>query len=416
MWQKSLMALALAGSLTLVGCGGGGGSSGSSGDGGAPTPTARNDVAGPLDAVQEPVSNQVLAPLAVASAGTPLAGVVTCVDQIVVGDTLDIVDVLAAQADAGTAGFQGAATVVQAELTNLVSDLQGLLLSLAGGGACSGTTIPAPGGLGSNPLAGTPLEAFGATLLSTLASVQGGLPGTGGGAGVPDLSVLSGLVAQLAEGYNLALSMVPAEAINAPVVGPSLTLVGTALDDLETTVGAASSGDPTAVASALTVTVEHLVNGLLVDVLPIGLLEGQVGDGGGNPLSGPIMDAIDQLTGLLGTGFTTPGSGLGGDALTGVIETLLAPLTGAVPGVGGGDPTVILDDLLAQITSVLGGAGGTGGLPIPAVGGAQLNNALAQLTGLLSGAGALEGPLAPLFATLTGLLDGLLGGLLGGQG
>ena len=370
MWQKSLIALALAGSVTLVGCGGGssGGGSGSNNNNDGsnpPAPTARNDVSGSLDAVQGPVSIKVLRPLATATAGTPVSGVVACVDQIVIGDTFDILDLLAARADVSSS-FQGSAALVQTELTNLVADLQGLLFSLAGGAGC-GDVIPVQGDFTTNPLAGTPLEDFAATLLSTLGLVQGQLSGSG----VLDLSVLTALVGQLADGYASALEFLPVDAISAPVVGPSLTLVGTALYDLEDTVGAADSGDLTAVVAQITATVGHLLNGLLTDVLPINQLELLGVVGGGNPLSGPITAALDQLNSLLSSGLSNTVPDLGGDALTGVIQSLLTPLIGVIPGVDGGEPTVVLTTLLAQITGVLGG--GTGGLPIPLVGPAALS-------------------------------------------
>lgn len=395
MFRKSLIALALAGTVVLVGCGGSGGDDSSST---TPTSTARNDVAGPLDALQEPVSSQVLAPLASAAAGTPLAGVVTCVDQIVVGDTLDIVDVLASQADAGALNPTTSAPVVQAELTNLVSDLTGLLTSLAGGSGACGSSIPAPGGFDTNPLAGGPLEDFGATLLSTLASVQSQLTGAGGS---PSLSTLNGLIAQLAAGYATAFSMLPAEATTAPVVGPSLGLIGTALNDLGTTVTAAAAGNPTTTGAAITATVENLLGGLLVDVLPIAMLEDAGGQSGA--LSGPIADALDQLSTALAGGFTMPGSNLGGTALLDELTALLAPLTDPTSV---SDPTVVLTTLLTQVSTALGG-GDTGGLPVPDIGPASLDTAVAELTTLLSGAGANDSPLAPLVDTLTGLL-GLL--------
>ena len=395
MFRKSLMALALAGTVVLVGCGGSGGDDSSST---TPASTARNDVAGPLDTLQEPVSSQVLAPLASAAAGTPLAGVVTCVDQIVVGDMLDIVDVLASQADAGALNPTTSAPVVQAELTNLVSDLTGLLTSLAGGSGACGSSIPAPGGFGTNPLAGGPLEDFGATLLSTLASVQSQLTGAGGS---PSLSTLNGLIAQLAAGYATAFSMLPAEATTAPVVGPSLGLIGTALNDLGTTVTAAAAGNPATTGAAITATVENLLGGLLVDVLPIAMLEDAGGQSGA--LSGPIADALDQLSTALAGGFTMPGSNLGGTALLDELTALLAPLTDPTSV---SDPTVVLTTLLTQISTALGG-GDTGSLPVPDIGPASLDTALAELTTLLSGAGANDSPLAPLVDTLTGLL-GLL--------
>lgn len=397
MFQKTLMAMALATSVFVVGCGGSSsGSSGGSGGGGSGT-TARNDVAGPLDAVQEPVSSQVLAPLATAADGTPLEGVVSCVDQIVVGDTLDIVDTLAAQADAGAPDFEASAAAVQAELTDLVADLQTLLTALAGGTGCSDSSVPAPG-FTTNPLAGTPLEEFGDELLAQLATAQGLLDA----GGTPDLATLTDVVALLAQGYNAALAQLPVEATTAPVLGPSLGLIGTALDDLNITVDAAATGDPMTTATAITDTVEHLLNGLLVDVLPIAMLEEAGGQQGA--LTGPIADALAQLSAALDGGFGTPGADLGGDALTATLDALLAPLTDAASG---SDPTVVLTSLLEQITAALG-SGDTGALPIPDIGGASLDTALAELTALISGAGAMDNPLTPLIDTLTGLLGGLL--------
>lgn len=397
MLQKTLMALAIASGVLIAGCGGGGGSDSDGGSSGGGT-TARNDVVGPLDAVQEPVSSQVLAPLAVAAAGTPLAGVVTCVDQIVVGDTLDIVDVLAGQADAGATNFASSATVVQAEVTNLVSDLQRLLTSLAGGSGCSGSTVPVPGGFGTNPLAGTPLESFGATLLATLASVQSQL----GGGGTPSLTTLSSVVDQLADGYAAALAMVPPEATSAPVVGPSLGLIGTALNDLTTTVAAAETANPTTTAAALAATVDHLLNGLLVDVLPIAQLEDISGQPGA--ISGPIADALAQLTAALSGGFATPGTDLGGTALLAEVQDLIGLITD--PGTGT-DPTGLLTGLLDQIQTALAGAvpGGT----LPDIGPQALDEALAQITALLSTAGSTGTPLDDLLDSVIGLLGGLLG-------
>lgn len=396
MFQKSLIALALAGTVVLAGCGGGGGDSAGSG---TPSPTARNDVSGPLDPVQGSVSEQVLAPLATAAAGTPLQGVVTCVDQIVVSDTLDVVDFLSAQVDANALNPATSATVVQAELTNLIADLQGLLTSLAGGTGACGATIPAPGGSTTNPLAGTPLAPFGDQLLATLGEVQGQL--SAGGSGTPSLATLSGLITQLSAGYATALAMLPTEATAAPVLGPSLSLIGTALSDLNTTVAQASAMNATGTATAITNTVTHLLDGLLLGVLPIGELEAASGTDGA--LSGPIADALAQLTAALAGGFAAPGSDLGGTALTQELTDLLAPLM--EPTAGGGPD--VLTTLLAQINAVLP-AGSTGALPVPDVGPLALDNALAQLSTLLGTAGTAGGPLDPLISTLTDLL-GMLG-------
>lgn len=400
MLKKSLIALALAGSVFAAGCGGGSSSSSPS----EPETTARNDVAGPLDAVQEPVSSQVIAPLASAAAGTPLQGVVECVDQVVVGDALDLVDSLAAQAQAGATSFTGAAANVQAELTDLVADLQSLLVTLADPAAtgCSGTAVPNLSVPSTNPLAGTPLEAFGATVLSALSTAQAALSG---GASAPDLSALSGIIGQLSDAYQMALSNVPESASSAPIVGPALGLVGQALSDLDATVTAAanSGGDPTATTAALAATLENLLTGLLLDVVPVNAIETASGQEGA--LSGPIQMAIDQLTGALSTGLGGAGGGDLVTTLTGEITTVLDTLGAGAPS----DPASLLQQILAPLTDAIQG-GATGGVVVPVTGLDMLDTVLASLTELLAGAGAGGSPLAGLISTLQDLLGGLLGG------
>lgn len=399
-YQKSLFVLALASSVFAAGCGGG--SSGGDSASMTPDPVARNQFAGPLDVVQEPVSSQILAPLVSATAGTPLAGVVACVDQVLVGDAFDLVDSLAAQAAlGGIPDFTSAAGDVQAEVTDLVADLQGLLTSLAtsAGGGCNSSTVARSGLPTTNPLAGTPLEAFGATLLSGLSTAQGGLA-VGGVSGL-DLSALSSVLDQLSGAYQMALALVPAQASSAPVVGSSLTLVGQALMDLDAAVTAAASsgGDPIATAAAVTTTVENLLTGMLVNLVPVNAIEQASGKEGA--LSGPIQSAIDQLSGSLLSGLGGSGGNLPGSlalAITGV----LAPL------VGGSAPTSILDMILGPLTAAIG-SGSAGGAVIPVTGLAALDGVLGSITDLLSGAGSVGSPLGGLIGKLQDLLGGLLG-------
>ena len=96
--NKGLLALTFSASLALTGCGGGGGGGSSKsgnggGDGGGsnePLTTSYSEVEGPLDAVQQPLSEQVLAPIVAGAAGTPLEGPVSCVTSFVVTDVLEI--------------------------------------------------------------------------------------------------------------------------------------------------------------------------------------------------------------------------------------------------------------------------------------------------------------------------------------
>jgi len=383
MFKKALLALTVAGSLALVGCGGGGGGGGDAG-----TPVKRNDVAGPLDSVQGQLSSDVLSPLTQSLSGTPLAGVVNCVDQAVVNDVLDVVDALALSIQPGanpTTAVTVAAADVQAELGDLVTDLQGLVLSLAGTTGCA--NIPIPLGSLTNPLAGTPLAPLGEQLLPALAQASAVLNGVGGALPTQlSLGQLAGVIGQLQQAFNGVSGQIPATVTNAPVVGASLDVVSEALANLQLTVGTAATGNVTGTANALTVTVTDLLDGVLTRVVPLDIIEAAAGRPG--VLTNVVHTAIDQLASILGSGLTTlPAGNLGTQLSQGSVD-LLEPFNASV-----------LTDLLTQIQTTLAGGVGTGtGGPT----GTPLDGVLVTLTGLLTGTSG------------GGLLTGLLGGLLGG--
>ena len=144
--------LGLSAAVLLTACGGGGG--GGSSSGGSGEQATYQGVEGPLDMVQEPLSEQVLGQIASAAAGTPLEGAVQCVDQVVVQDTVDILDSILAAVNPDSINdpqqaFADAATNAQLAVTELLSDLPVLLTSLAGQGDCTG---PSGAPMGSNPL------------------------------------------------------------------------------------------------------------------------------------------------------------------------------------------------------------------------------------------------------------------------
>lgn len=411
MLQKTLLALALAGSVLATGCGGGGGSSAPSEP--SAEPAARNDVAGPLDVVQAPISTQVLAPLSSAVAGTPLTSVVDCVDKAVINDVIDVVDALALSLQAGGANPATALAAVagdlQSELGDLVADLQGLVLSLAGGGAgCNSTTSPVAG---TNPLAGTPLADFGNTLLPVLAQLQQALDGNGTVPAAPlSLAQLEFVLETLSGSFDEAFALLPAEVTGAPVVGPVLGVVQQTLVDLEAVITSAASGtpDPTAITAGITTTLDNLLTGLLTGVVPVQFLEGgSLPDG---VISGDIVGAVSTLTSVLTGGLgTSDPTTLVGD-LTDAVSGLLDPLTGgALAGgdLGGGLFEGLLGTLLGSLDGVTGGTlpGGATGTPLDSV--------LAALTGALSGT-AGDTLLGDLLGTIDGLLGGLFGGLLDG--
>jgi hypothetical protein len=385
MKKTFLAALVLAGSTALAACGGG--SSGtSSGGGGGGTYTPPNKVEGPLDALQDPVSGQVFAPLISATAGTPLEGVLVCADQIVVQDTLDIVDALALalqESATGTdpaAAFQAAADNIASGLTGAVGNLSGLLAALGGDAdAClGGGTAPD----GSNPLAGTPLEAFGAALAPVLAQIQSAIETGDGAGGPPGLDALTGLVAQLNGALDAAFAQLPSELTDAPVVGPALGAVQQLLADVGVTLGFVLSADAEGAAGSLTSAVENVLGTLLTGVVPVGDLEGMSGNPG--DISGAITNGIASLTealqGILGGG----SSGLPLD----IISTLLDPLQDSVLG-----------NIFEPIQDALAGGGSN-----------PLFDALGSLTDLFGGVGGGSSPLQPVLDLIFGLVGGGGGG------
>ena len=275
--------LGLGAGLLLTACGGGGGGGGGSSSGGGES-AAYQGVAGPLDAVQEPLSTQVLTPLSEAAAGTPLEGAVSCVDQVVVQDTIDVLDSILGAVDPTSmndpqVAFAAAAENIQAAVNELLADLPVLLTSLAGQGDCTGTGGGASDG--SNPLAGTPLAPLGDALAPLFAAGSGFGGGFGGEGGQTlDLTALQALTDQLSAAFNDGLSNLPAEVADAPVLGGLLVTLQTTFNDLNTTVAALDDGDGAATAGAIAGTLDNLLSNLLINVVPVGFIEEQAGQGG----------------------------------------------------------------------------------------------------------------------------------------
>ena len=392
MLKKTFMALAVAGTLAVAGCGGGGGGGGS--DSGGPSTQTRNDVVGPLDGLQGGLSGEILAPLGTAVAGTPLAGVVDCLDQAVVSDILDITDAIVLGVRPGSANpaaqLTATAAQVQAEASDLVADLQGLVLSLAGSSGCTANALAQTAS--GNPLAGTQLAALGSQLLPVLNSVQAQLSSPSNPLSLGQISGLLGLVTQA---FNGATGLIPPEADNAPVVGGVFDVLSQALTDVQLTVAAAGTGNPTTAAAQVTTTVQNLLDGLLTDVIPIGLIENTSGQPG--VVSGPIQDAINQLTSVLGGGLGSLSPTALASALQDPTSLLLNPLQNDV-----------LTLILGPIQQAIAG-GGLGGGSIPLLTGTPLDGVLATLTGVLSG-GAGGDPLTSLLGSLLGGLGGVGGG------
>lgn len=185
--------------------------------------TVAEGVTGPLDALQEPLNNDVFGALESAVVGTPLEGTLDCAGQAVVIDLLDVVDAIAAglieAAESGdpTLALSNASENIQFSLQELANDLPGALTALAGED-CNGESGDGSGGFidGSNPLAGTPLAPLG----DALGPVLAGLPSPNADQGDDlDLQSLSALVHELSLAFQGGLQQVPAEAKEAPIFG-----------------------------------------------------------------------------------------------------------------------------------------------------------------------------------------------------
>jgi hypothetical protein len=371
--KKGWLAVALAATVFAAGCGGGGGGDGSTPPnpgGGGSTPAK---VTGPLDVVQNPLSDAVLGQLANAVAGTPLEAVVTAVDKVVIEDLLDIVDVLALglrQAQGNPAALAGVAGDVQQQVLKLALDLRSLLGALgpgAGGGTGSG---------GTDPLAGTPLAPLSAALLPVLNPLISQLQSKD--ADDLQLSQLAALVDQLNTQLQAGLALVPADARNAPVVGGAFATLTGALTDVTSLLQAAGAYNGALTASRLETTVNNLLVNVLTKVVPLEFIETQSGRPG--VLTGQIQAGVAQLAGVLGDNV--------GLVLTPVLEQLLA---GALSPVLDPIENTVLPAVLTPIIDAISGGVGSGGGP------GFLGTALGSVTSLVGG-----------------VVNGVLGQIVGG--
>ncbi|HWU68913.1 MAG TPA: hypothetical protein VN046_08550 [Stenotrophobium sp.] len=384
MFRKLGLVVVMAAGLALAGCGGG---SSDSGSGGAVQ--SRKTVSGPLTPVQNTLSSSVLQPLAVATNGTPLSGVVNCADFAVNGDALNIVNALAN-------GLQGAAQnpqaltdvapQIQAQVQQLAADLQQLVGALASGASCNGSTAGTT--VAGDPLAGTPLAPLSAALLPVLQQITA----AGQGGGAPSLSQAAAQLSQISTALNAAYAQLPASATGAPVLGGVLTTLKGTVTNLVSLLQTAAGGDPTATAAALQATVTGTLQNLLLNVLPINSLPTSSGS---NVLPGQVMAGISQLTAIFNSGLTSSGNsaGLPGQLNLALLNDVLQPLTVALPAQGGSAGASVLTGLLSQITASLTGIAGGGASGNPA----------AVITSLL-------GTVLP---TVTATLASILGGTTG---
>lgn len=252
-------------------------------------------VAGPLDAIQNPVSDQIMTPLAAAVSGTPLEGIVICANQVVVIDAIDIVDAaaVAIQATDPTAlASAKTAENLQNQLQNTVVGLQGMLVAMAGkANGCTLNTAPT----GSNPLAGTPLSPVGAALEPVLKQIFDAVAGSGGNPS-PDLALVTirNYYSQLNGAVQTAFAMVPSQVSSAPVLGDAILAVKNALNQANSVVSAVAANNPALAQVAIASAVNSILKSVLLNVVPIYAIEAQAGHVG--LLSTPLANAIDTVT------------------------------------------------------------------------------------------------------------------------
>ncbi len=378
--RSTFLSTVMASSLLIAGCNGG--SSSSSGSGPAPTPPPQNNstvadgVAGPLDEIQNPLSDTVFEPITSSAAGTPLQVTLDCARQAVVVDLVDVLDSIAlalmqgAETQDPAAAFESASDNIQFSLGELAHDLPGALGAVTGDDC---NTPDSDAGEGSdNPLAGTPLEPLGAALAPVIDQFPSSEeePGDGGedpdGNPPMDLTTLAVLVNQLAIAFNSGVSQIPAEAQQAPIFGGVLTTLGDGLSDLAITLYFVSIYNGDAAAGALENTLNTLLVNVLTNIVPVNYVEAEAGQEGA--LSGPITDGVDQLTSALGENLLAAALPQITDALGGnsasllapfedtLLPSLLAPITDALPA-GGDDSSSPLDLILGPLTDALSGGG-----------------------------------------------------------
>ncbi len=385
MYKQTVLAAALGGLVLLAACGGGGGSSDSGSTPSGGTDLSGKTVAGPLDPVQTQLGSGVFDPLASSVTGTPLESVVACGEAIVNQDVLDIADtvLVALQTAAANPGASDPQALA-GSLSALLIDLGGLIQAMAGHTTSCTTQTLSLSQL-QNLLAaleGTPLEPLSTQLSPVIAQIAAALAASGGGTGSGQdmqLATLAALVSQLSDAMQAAMAQIPADAYAAPIVGTTLTTVATALTDLDALFSAVLSYHGAATGSALQTLIDHLLVNITTRIVPLQELEEQAGQSGA--ISGPIADAVAQLSAVIGASV--------GQVLTPTFDTLLGQALAPV-----------LNPIENQV--------------LPAIVGPLLD-ALAVNAGGTDG--PLQGtPLAPAVNVVNQVLGGLVGILGGGTG
>lgn len=414
---KKLLLAGLAGSsLVLTACGGADSPKSSSNTSPTPTPTtqptsnptptptaqptptpeptpAQSKVEGPLDPVQDDVVDGIVVNEIGSQLPAPLNGVVACVGTSL-NYLIDAPDAVLAGAEGLASGadpydaFNGAAADAQASLERFVGALQASFVSMVDRGECSADADVAaqPG----NPLGGTPLAAVGTALEDALLALQDG----------DGLAAFGTTIAAALNDLAFALgNALPAEVENAPVLGGLLSTIEGTVGDVADVLVAAAAYDADATAATAEGLISNLLTGLLLDSLPVGSIDAEVG----SDFASQIADAIAVLSATFGDGVGTVITPLFNEGIDGVTN----PLTNSDGGLlatilAGGNP---LEGVLG--TDFAGNGGNsTGedvllGLLLTTLGGTPINDLITAANGNVADGDSL--------LVLLGELDGLTG-------
>ena len=408
------------------------------------TAVSDSKVAGPLDPLQAIVADVVGAGVG-GALPDPLGPSVMCASDSI-NALVDVPDLLLLSLQSLPDGEDPAAALqdISGELVGSLQDfatqLQGTLMSLAGGGNCGTAASSGAFALGgANPLAGTPLEPVGAALQDLSAGLS--LLDTGITDGDdPNLTSVTDTVTPLLAQLSAAFAMVPPEVSDAPVIGGVVQTLESAVGDLAFTLPFVGNYQPFATQFGLELLIDNLLSNVLLETLPVDEIDAATGQN----FRGQIEGAITQVRGALGLTVGTLITPAFNDLLNGAaapildpVEGLLAQLLGGGQPIGDGGLPVGGNPLQGLLGSVAGDGTGTPldlvlGLLTTGAGNDPLNDLVATVSGgsadsplaavisLLGGLPALDQVLGQASSAsqgglpLNGLLDSLLGGLLGG--
>jgi hypothetical protein len=208
----------------------------------------------------------------------------------------------------------------------------------------------------------------GAEVLPVLSQVKQSLDAAP--AGSLSYGDMAGMVGLIAQAFAQAQSQLSPAAVNAPIVGPVLSVVSTSLSEVQLTLNAAAAGDAQAAGNAIASTVRHFLDGLLTNVVPIIAVEASSGSAG--LVSGQIEFAVYNLAAAVVDGIATRPNEEMAPAISELTHQLVNPLAAHVF-------PLLLDPMHAAVAATQG-SGTPGSLT-----GTRLDSTLARINTVLAG-------------------------------